>query len=254
MKLAAVLKDVEADSPETINGRQMRQLGCDSRKVAAGLAVFCAARSEDGRQRFCEASGGAGATAIVSEERQPADLPEKVLWIRVREARKSLAIAAANFFGHPGQALKMAAVTGTNGKTTTTSIIDSIIKASGAKTGLFGTIAYHTPAGDYPAPNTTPESVDLQGFLAEIRDNGGQYAVLEASSHALSLDRLWTCHFAAAVFTNLTREHMDYHKNFDDYFAAKRRLFDGTGAGVPDAAIINIDDEYGKRLAGMRKM
>ncbi len=93
----------------------------------------------------------------------------------------------------------------------------------------------------------------MQGFLAEIRDNGGQYAVLEASSHALSLDRLWTCHFAAAVFTNLTREHMDYHKNFDDYFAAKRRLFDGTGAGVPDAAIINIDDEYGKRLAGHAK-
>ena len=93
----------------------------------------------------------------------------------------------------------------------------------------------------------------MQGFLAEIRDSGGQFAVLEASSHALSLDRLWTCHFAAAVFTNLTREHMDYHKNFDDYFAAKRRLFDGTGAGVPDAAIINIDDEYGKRLAGHAK-
>ena len=166
---------------------------------------------------------------------------------------KSLAIAAANYFGHPGQALKLAAVTGTNGKTTTTSIIDAILKASGAKTGLFGTIAYHTPAGDYPAPNTTPESVDLQGFLAEIRDSGGKYGVLEASSHALSLDRLWTCHFAAAVFTNLTREHMDYHKNFDDYFAAKRRLFDGTGAGVPDAAIINIDDEYGKRLAGHAK-
>jgi UDP-N-acetylmuramoyl-L-alanyl-D-glutamate--2,6-diaminopimelate ligase len=144
-------------------------------------------------------------------------------------------------------------VTGTNGKTTTTSIIDSIIKASGAKTGLFGTIAYHTPAGDYPAPNTTPESVDLQRFLDEIRDEGGRYGVLEASSHALAMDRLWGCHFGVAVFTNLTREHMDYHKTFDEYFAAKQRLFLGTGAGSPDVAVVNSDDVYGKRLAGLAK-
>jgi UDP-N-acetylmuramoyl-L-alanyl-D-glutamate--2,6-diaminopimelate ligase len=253
MRLADALKDVEADTPSTINGRQISQLGCDSRKVEPGSAFFALHGAKTDGNVFVKDAVARGATAVISEERQPADLPEKVLWIRVREARKSLAIAAANYFGHPGQALKLAAVTGTNGKTTTTSIIDSILKASGAKTGLFGTIAYHTPAGDYPAPNTTPESVDLQGFLAEIRDSGGQFGVLEASSHALSLDRLWTCHFAAAVFTNLTREHMDYHKNFDDYFAAKRRLFDGTGAGVPDAAIINIDDEYGKRLAGHAK-
>src|SRR5579862_2277640 len=253
MKLADALKDVEADTPSTINGREIRQLGCDSRKVQPGSCFFALHGAKTDGNVFVKDAVARGAVAIVSEERQPVDLPERVLWIRVREARKSLAIAAANFFGHPGQALMLAAVTGTNGKTTTTSIIDSIVKASGAKTGLFGTIAYHTPKGDYPAPNTTPESVDLQGFLAEIRDSGGQYGVLEASSHALSLDRLWTCHFAAAVFTNLTREHMDYHKNFDDYFAAKRRLFDGTGAGVPDAAIINIDDEYGKRLAGHAK-
>src|SRR4029077_1227897 len=120
-------------------------------------------------------------------------------------------------------------------------------------TGLFGTIAYHTPSGDYPAPNTTPESVDLQGFLAEIRDAGGRYGVLEASSHALSMDRLWGCHFAAAVFTNLTREHLDYHKTFDDYFAAKRRLFSGTGAGAPEVAVLNTDDEYGKRLGGLAR-
>jgi UDP-N-acetylmuramoyl-L-alanyl-D-glutamate--2,6-diaminopimelate ligase len=132
-------------------------------------------------------------------------------------------------------------------------LIDAIVKASGATTGLFGTIAYHTPLGDYPAPNTTPESVDLQGFLAEIRDAGGRFAVLEASSHSLAMDRLWGCQFAAAVFTNLTREHMDYHKTFEDYFAAKLRLFEGTGAGAPDSAIVNIDDEYGRRLAGLAK-
>jgi UDP-N-acetylmuramoyl-L-alanyl-D-glutamate--2,6-diaminopimelate ligase len=178
-------------------------------------------------------------------------LPASVAWIRVHDGRKALAVAAANFFGHPANALQLVAVTGTNGKTTVTSLLDAIIKASGAKTGLFGTIAYHTPLGDYPAPNTTPESVDLQGFLAEIRDAGGRYAVLEASSHSLAMDRLWGCHFAAAVFTNLTREHMDYHKAFEDYFAAKRRLFEGTGAGAPDAGIVNVDDEYGKQLVGM---
>ena len=163
-----------------------------------------------------------GAVAIVSEDAAPASIPASVAWIQVREARKALAVMAANFFGHPAKALQLVAVTGTNGKTTTTSLIDSIVKASGAKTGLFGTIAYHTPLGEYPAPNTTPESVDLQGFLAEIRDAGGKYAVLEASSHSLAMDRLWGCHFAAAVFTNLTREHMDYHKTFEDYFAAKK--------------------------------
>ncbi len=104
-----------------------------------------------------------------------------------------------------------------------------------------------------PLPTPHPSRSDLQGFFAEIRDAGGHYAILEASSHALAMDRLWSCHFAAAVFTNLTREHMDYHKNFDDYFAAKRRLFEGTGAGVPDVAILNVDDEYGKRLAGLAK-
>jgi UDP-N-acetylmuramoyl-L-alanyl-D-glutamate--2,6-diaminopimelate ligase len=95
--------------------------------------------------------------------------------------------------------------------------------------------------------------VDLQGFFAEIRDAGGKYAVLEASSHSLAMDRLWGCQFQAAVFTNLTREHMDYHKTFDDYFAAKRRLFEGTGAGAPEVAVLNTDDEFGKRLGGLAK-
>src|SRR6202030_124464 len=117
-------------------------------------------------------------------------------------ARKALATTAANFFDHPAKALQLVAVTGTNGKTTTTSLIDAIVKASGAKTGLFGTIAYHTPIRDYPAPNTTPESVDLQGFFAEIRDAGGRFAVLEASSHALAMDRPGGSLFQAGVFTN----------------------------------------------------
>jgi UDP-N-acetylmuramoyl-L-alanyl-D-glutamate--2,6-diaminopimelate ligase len=248
-----VVKGVEADLPEAAAQIEIRQVACDSRKVQAGTLFFALHGAQADGNAFVRDAIARGAAAIASEENPPAGLPANVAWIRLREARKALAIAAANFFEHPGAALQMVAVTGTNGKTTTTSLIDSIVKASGAKTGLFGTIAYHTPAGDYPAPNTTPESVDLQGFLAETRDAGGRYAVLEASSHALSMDRLWGCHFAAAVFTNLTREHMDYHKTFEDYFAAKRRLFAGTGAGAPEVAVLNTDDEYGKRLAGLAK-
>jgi UDP-N-acetylmuramoyl-L-alanyl-D-glutamate--2,6-diaminopimelate ligase len=253
MKLSALLKDVEADLPPSAAEIEIRQVACDSRKVEAGTLFFALHGAKVDGNAFVRDAIAKGAAAIASEDNPPGVLPAGVPWIRVREARKALAITAANFFGRPAEALQLIAVTGTNGKTTTTSIVDSIVKASGAKTGLFGTIAYHTPAGNYPAPNTTPESVDLQGFLAETRDAGGRYAVLEASSHALSMDRLWGCHFAAAVFTNLTREHMDYHKTFDDYFAAKRRLFIGTGAGVPEVAVINIDDEYGKRLAGFAK-
>jgi UDP-N-acetylmuramoyl-L-alanyl-D-glutamate--2,6-diaminopimelate ligase len=253
MKLAALLKDVEADLLPAAAEIEIRQVACDSRKVEAGTLFFALHGAKVDGNAFVRDAIAKGAAAIASEENPPTALPAGVPWIRVREARKALAITAANFFGRPADALQLIAVTGTNGKTTTTSILDSIVKASGAKTGLFGTMAYHTPAGNYPAPNTTPESVDLQGFLAETRDAGGRYAVLEASSHALSMDRLWGCHFAAGVFTNLTREHMDYHKTFDDYFAAKRRLFIGTGAGVPEVAVINIDDEYGKRLAGFAK-
>src|SRR5712664_3146366 len=252
-KLSALFEGVAASVPAPASSLEIRQIACDSRKVQPRALFFALHGAKADGNAFIRDAVSRGAVAIASEDAAPATMPSSVVWIRVANARKALATTAANFFGHPGKALQLVAVTGTNGKTTTTSLVDAILKASGAKTGLFGTIAYHTPIGDYPAPNTTPESLDLQGFLAEIRDAGGRYGVLEASSHSLAMDRLWGCHFAVAVFTNLTREHMDYHKTFDDYFAAKLRLFEGTGAGTPDTAVLNIDDEYGKRLAGLAK-
>src|SRR5712671_6413268 len=252
-KLSALFAGVEASMPSTAAGLDIRQVACDSRKVQPRALFFALHGAKADGNAFIRDAVSRGAVAIASEDVPPTTIPSSVAWIRVAHARKALAITAANFFGHPAKALQLVAVTGTNGKTTTTSLVDAIIKASGAKTGLFGTIAYHTPLGDYPAPNTTPESVDLQGFFAEIRDAGGKYAVLEASSHSLAMDRLWGCHFQSAVFTNLTREHMDFHKTFEDYFAAKKRLFEGTGAGVPEVAVLNTDDEFGKRLAGLAK-
>jgi UDP-N-acetylmuramoyl-L-alanyl-D-glutamate--2,6-diaminopimelate ligase len=231
----------------------IRQIANDSRKVRAG-ALFVAIHgvATDGNL-FARNAVSQGAIAVMSEAPAPADWPKEIPWIEVSDGRKALAITAANFYRRPAEELRLVGVTGTNGKTTTTSLIDSILRASGAKTGLFGTIAYHTPLGDHPAPNTTPESLELQSFFAEIRDAGGIYATLEASSHALAMDRLWGCHFAAAVFTNLTRDHIDYHKTFENYFAAKRLLFEGTGAGAPDVSVINIDDEWGRKLAGLGK-
>jgi UDP-N-acetylmuramoyl-L-alanyl-D-glutamate--2,6-diaminopimelate ligase len=253
MKLRDLLLGTEASVPISAQELEIRQVTCDSRKVQPRALFFALHGAKADGNTFLRDAVSRGAAAIVSEDTAPPALPSSVAWIQAREARKALAIAAANFFRHPAEALQLVAVTGTNGKTTTTSLIDAIVKASGAKTGLFGTIAYHTPLGEYPAPNTTPESVDLQGLLAEIRDAGGRFAVLEASSHSLAMDRLWGCHFDAAVFTNLTREHMDYHKTFEDYFATKKALFEGTGAGAPEVAVINTDDEYGKRLTGVAK-
>jgi UDP-N-acetylmuramoyl-L-alanyl-D-glutamate--2,6-diaminopimelate ligase len=253
MKLRDLLQGTEASVPPLAGELEIRQVTCDSRKVQPRAVFFALHGAKADGNAFIRDAVGRGAVAIVSEETAPAAIPASVAWIQVREGRKALAVTAANFFGHPAEALQLVAVTGTNGKTTTTSLVDAIVKASGAKTGLFGTIAYHTPLREYPAPNTTPESADLQGFLAEIRDASGRFAVLEASSHSLAMDRLWGCHFAAAVFTNLTREHMDYHKTFEDYFAAKKKLFEGTGAGAPEVAVINTDDEYGKRLTGLAK-
>jgi UDP-N-acetylmuramoyl-L-alanyl-D-glutamate--2,6-diaminopimelate ligase len=252
-KLSELLEGTETAVAAGVGDLEILQVACDSRKVQPRALFFALHGAKAEGNAFIQDAVKRGAVAIASAEPVPSAVPKGVTRIQVRDARKALAITSANFFGKPANALQLVAVTGTNGKTTTTSVIDAIVKASGAQTGLFGTIAYHTPLGDYPAPNTTPESVDLQGFFAEIRDAGGEYAVLEASSHSLAMDRVWGCHFQAAVFTNLTREHMDYHKTFEEYFAAKKKLFEGTGAGAPEVAVLNTDDEFGKRLAGLAK-
>lgn len=250
-KLEELLAGVDVVARTGDASREILGVACHTQKVGGGALFFALRGAKTDGNQFAPAALERGAVAMASEQPRPAGIPESIAWVQVKDGRRALAIVAANFYRQPAQALRLVAVTGTNGKTTTTHLLDSVIREAGHKTGLFGTIAYRTPRGDYPAPNTTPESLDLQGFLAEIRDAGGKYAVLEASSHALSMDRLWGCHFDAAVFTNLTREHMDYHKTFDDYFAAKRRLFESTGAGKPAFGIINTDDSYGRQLVGL---
>jgi UDP-N-acetylmuramoyl-L-alanyl-D-glutamate--2,6-diaminopimelate ligase len=269
MKLQELVAGAGAQGPLVNSEAQISSVVYDSRQATAG-SLFVAIHGEktDGN-RFIAAAVERGAMAIVSEmlppaprgealgaqaqnvEITPAALPVSLAWLQVPDARKALAVIAANFYGHPADKLQLVGITGTNGKTTTSFLLDSIIHAAGLRSGLFGTIEYRTPLETYPAKTTTPESLDLQRFFSEIVRAGGTHAVLESSSHALALDRLWGCRFAAAVFTNLTRDHLDFHSTMENYFAAKRRLFEGTGAGRPRCGIVNIDDPYGPQLRNL---
>jgi UDP-N-acetylmuramoyl-L-alanyl-D-glutamate--2,6-diaminopimelate ligase len=248
MKLSQLLEGVELKRPLIDAEREIAAPCYDSRRAVPGSAFFAIRGEATDGNRFVDAAAERGAVAVISEMPRPATHGSNVAWAEVADARKSLAIAAANFFGNPADALQLVGVTGTNGKTTTSYLLDSILRAAGRTSGLFGTIAYRTPLASVAATTTTPESLELQSFLSDIVRAGGTHAVLEASSHALSMDRLWGCQFAVAVFTNLTRDHLDFHKSFEAYFAAKRRLFEGTGKGPARIGVINSDDPYGERL------
>jgi UDP-N-acetylmuramoyl-L-alanyl-D-glutamate--2,6-diaminopimelate ligase len=255
MELSEVIAGIEG--VRVTGGTRLRiaAVACDSRKVARATLFFAMPGAKTDGNEFIAEALARGAVAIASPNPLPANIPHDVAWVEVSAGteRKALALAAANFYGHPANALHLAGVTGTNGKTTITFILDSILRAAGWKTGRIGTTGYQTPRGSRAANNTTPESLDLQEMFAEIRDAGGTAAVLEVSSHALAMDRVWGCHFAAAIFTNLTRDHLNFHKTFEEYFEAKRLLFSGTGAGAPDVAVINIDDPYASRLQALAK-
>jgi len=228
---------------------------CDSRKVTPGALFFALPGQKADGNTFVSDAIARGAVAIASAEPCNADTSARITWVQLVPGteRRALAIAAANYYGHPAKALKLVGVTGTNGKTTTTFLVDSILHAAGFTTGRIGTTGYQTPRGARNAVNTTPESLDLQEMFAEVRDAGGTHAVLEVSSHSLAMERVWGCHFAVAIFTNLTRDHLNFHKTFEDYFAAKRRLFEGMGAGAPDGAVRNAHDPYSPRLEGLAK-
>jgi UDP-N-acetylmuramoyl-L-alanyl-D-glutamate--2,6-diaminopimelate ligase len=230
---------------------EISSLEYDSRRVSRGCAFFALHGVKTDGNRFVGQAVTRGAVAVVSEAPRPADLAATVAWVQVPAARRALALAAGNFYGRPAESLELVGVTGTNGKTTTTFLIDSILRAAGRRTGLFGTVLYRTPKRAAIASNTTPESLELTRLLAQLREEGGASAVLEVSSHALAMDRVWGCRFAAAVFTNLTRDHLDYHQTMENYFAAKRLLFEGTGAGAPAVGIVNLDDPRGPELVGL---
>jgi UDP-N-acetylmuramoyl-L-alanyl-D-glutamate--2,6-diaminopimelate ligase len=216
----------------------------DSRAVTKG-AVFVALQGQraDGAA-FAPQAISAGAAAVVATAGVP-PVPGSA-WVPVADARLALALLAAEFNDHPSRAVRVVGVTGTNGKTTTGYLVRSIFEAAGIKCGLMGTVAYYIGDRVIEAARTTPEAPDVQGFLRQMRDEACGACVMEVSSHALSLRRVDGLDFAAGVFTNLTRDHLDFHGNMESYFAAKRRLFEMLPRDAP--AVINLDDPRGAAL------
>src|SRR5947209_10311229 len=248
MKLRELLRDVNVLAMNGDAEAEISAVTADSRLVKPGaLFVAIPGTVMDGA-KFIDQARSKGAIAVVSEP--PATGHRPPATIEVTDARAALALIAANFYGRPAETLSLVGVTGTSGKTTTTKMIESIFDAHAKGTdeavGLIGTIEYRAGDERLTADRTTPDAVVLHEWFAKMADAGVRHAVMEVSSHALALKRTFGIKFSAAVFTNLSRDHFDFHKNFDDYFAAKRILFDQ----IPNAraAVVNRDDEYGRRL------
>jgi len=222
----------------------------DSRLCGAGsLFVAIPGLKTDGRAFIADAVAR-GARFIVHEgEFSPA---AGVTALRVRDSRRSLGILGKNLFGDPSAGICLIAVVGTNGKTTVTYLIESILRAAGWSVGVLGTVNYRYSGKSLPAPNTTPESFDMQKILREMADSGVTHVVAEVSSHAIDLKRVDDCAFDLGVFTNLTQDHLDYHRTMENYFQAKRRFFAEVlptgGKTRPRRMIINADDPWGRRI------
>jgi len=224
----------------------------DSRRVRPGT-VFVAMKGEssDGN-RFIDQAIAAGAVAIVTDSATEPPRPG-VAWAQVPHGRRALARLSANFYKRPAERIANTGITGTNGKSTTAFIIESILQAAGRKTALIGTIEYHVAGKILPAPHTTPEALELNQLLAEGLAQDVTESVMEVSSHALDQQRIFGIPFDVAVFTNLTRDHLDYHGTMEEYFRAKQILFEGCGTEPPRAAVLNIDDESGRQLLKVSK-
>ncbi|MEO8198276.1 MAG: UDP-N-acetylmuramoyl-L-alanyl-D-glutamate--2,6-diaminopimelate ligase [Thermoanaerobaculia bacterium] len=251
MKLSTLIRDLAASGdlgsdPEVFGVRH------DSRTVGPGeLFVTWSGAKFDGRL-FAGQAIERGAVAVIADRPRPADTPREVPWLEAADPRALLGDLAAPLYGHPDRALTLVGVTGTNGKSTVVELCANMLEAAGLPCGRIGTLGY-TFAGDdlaagRPAERTTPEASDLFRLLAAMRDRGARAAAMEVSSHALVQGRVQGARFDLGLFTNLTRDHLDFHGDFETYYAAKRRLFDVLKPGGKGVA--NLDDAYGRRLAG----
>jgi UDP-N-acetylmuramoyl-L-alanyl-D-glutamate--2,6-diaminopimelate ligase len=225
-------------------GTEISGLTYNSKAVRPGF-LFAAlpGAARNGLDFVAEALAN-GAVAVLSAWPKPPALD--AAWVQVSDAREALALAAANFYGHPSDRMKVVGVTGTKGKTTTTYILEEVLRAAGAAPGLIGTIEYRRPGWSTAAPRTTPESSDLQALLRDFLDAGVSHCVMEVSSHALEQKRVWGVSYDVAVFTNLSGEHMDYHPSMEAYFEAKRKLFFLNHKR--STAVVNWDDPWGQKL------
>jgi UDP-N-acetylmuramoyl-L-alanyl-D-glutamate--2,6-diaminopimelate ligase len=242
MRVDALAAEVEGARIAGDGSVVVADLAYDSRKAGSGTLFFCVRGEKVDGHEFAARVIEAGAAALVVERELEVDVAQVV----VPDARAAMAPVAARFFGDPTEELRVVGVTGTNGKTTTAFLVREILEgAAGISTGLLGTVKQVVAGVEESVERTTPEAIDLQGTLRRMLDGGDAACAMEVSSHAMSLQRADAIHFEVALFTNLTQDHLDFHGGMEDYFLAKRKLFE---AG-PGTAVVNVDDPYGRRLA-----
>ena len=227
--------------------REVLDVTHDSRQAREGSLFVAVRGAEVDAHSFVEQVMKQGALGVISELEAPAGFSGA--WLEVTEARRAMALASATVHDHPSRELQLVGITGTNGKTTTTYLVASIAESAGEPVAMTTTVEYRIDRERWKAERTTPEATDMQRVLRRAVDAGCRMAVMESSSQAIDLHRCDALLYSVVVFTNLTRDHLDYHGTMDNYFAAKRRLFDGSLGGTPKTSVINMDDERGAQLA-----
>lgn len=241
MNLKEIMKGIKYEVVKGNEDLDIEEIQYDSRKVKSRDVFVCIKGYVTDGHKYIDKACKSGASAIVISE-EIGSLPDCTV-IKVENTRKALAIISSNYYDNPSKKMKIIGVTGTNGKTTSTFMMKSILETAGYKVGLVGTIANYIGDKKVPSHRTTPESLELQKLFKHMVDEGVQYCVMEVSSHSLYLNRAYGIRFSEAVFTNLTRDHLDFHKTFENYYKAKLILFKNTVNSV-----INIDDKYGDRV------
>ena len=241
MILKSLLKGLDYEVIKGNEESKVQNIRYDNRKIEQGDAFVCVKGFKvDGHSFIGDAIKKGAKTLIVQED---VSVQEDITIIKVRDTRKALAIMSSNYFGNPKDKLKIIGITGTNGKTTSAFIIKSILEKAGFMTGLIGTIANYIGNKKVDAVRTTPESYELHELFKNMVDAGVEYCVMEVSSHSLELDRVYGVQFEEGIFTNLTRDHLDFHKTFENYYNAKFKLFERS-----NHSIINLDDPYGANI------
>ncbi len=251
MILRDLTRELEIKKAPCRNDVEILGISYDSNNIRDGF-LFAAIKGEktDGH-KYVEPALKNGAIALLLED-IPRNAPNNVAIIQVEDTKSALAKVSATFFGHPTKELTLVGITGTNGKTTITYLLESIWQKMGKNTGIVGTVEYRYLGNRIPSPMTTPESSDLMKLFRDMRSSGVEYAAIEVSSHALDRKRVLECHFDAAVFTNLTQDHLDYHGTLENYLAAKKKLFSEVlkqSEKREKFSIINIDDPHGREIA-----
>ncbi|GLC32389.1 UDP-N-acetylmuramoyl-L-alanyl-D-glutamate--2,6-diaminopimelate ligase [Clostridium omnivorum] len=241
MKLKELLKGLNYTISNGSEDIDISKVEYDSRKILKGDLFFCIEGFKVDGHRFASTAVKNGAAAIVCMQDIEENLPCTI--IKVKDSRKAMSLISANYYENPSDKFKLIGITGTNGKTTSTFMMKSILEEASKKVGLIGTIANYIGDKKMHSERTTPESLELQKLFYEMNSEGVDYCIMEVSSHSLSLDRVYGVEFSEAIFTNLTQDHLDFHKTFENYYEAKLKLFSSA-----KNSIINIDDQYGKRV------